>query len=85
MKGRSEFIQKTNDDVNAWMDEFYVDGRNADFRLHCQWSWQEQERRHNAIEDDLILALKNLMSRLDPHDYPDEQDAAKKAIAKALA
>lgn len=44
-----KFIRKTNDDVNEWMDEFYVDGRDASFNLHCLWAWQEQERRHGSL------------------------------------
>ena len=44
-----KFICKTNDDVNEWMDEFYVDGRDASFNLHCLWAWQEQERRHGSL------------------------------------
>ena len=44
-----KFICKTNDDVNEWMDTFYVEGRNALFNLHCLWAWQEQERRHGEL------------------------------------
>ena len=44
-----KFICKTNDDVNEWMDTFYVEGRNAPFNLHCLWAWQEQERRHGEL------------------------------------
>lgn len=40
-----EFLIKTNREVDEWMDSFYTDGRKAEFRSHCQWAWQEQERR----------------------------------------
>lgn len=60
----TEFLVKTNKDVDEWMDGFYTEGRKADFRLHCQWAWQEQERRHNAVEAELLEALKNARSDL---------------------
>lgn len=59
-----KFIVKTNDDVNEWMDEFYVDGRNAPFNLHCLWAWQEQERRYSAI----ITELESLKDQLECAD-----------------
>lgn len=34
---------------------------------------------------DLLEALQAIISRLDPYDYPDEQNMARSAIAKALA
>ena len=54
----TEFLQKTNDDVDAWMDGFYTEGRKAEFRLHCQWAWQEQERRHRVLHAELLEALE---------------------------
>lgn len=33
--------------------------------------------------DELIGVLERLMDRLDPHDYPDEQGASRKAISQA--
>lgn len=59
-----KFIVKTNDDVNEWMDEFYVDGRNAPFNLHCLWAWQEQERRHG----ELIAEVESLKDQLECAD-----------------
>ena len=78
-----EFLQKTNDDVDAWMDEFYTDGHKASFRLHCQWAWQEQERRHFAMKQELLQALIGVVNVADRET--DEFIAARKAIAKALA
>lgn len=54
----SEFIIKTNKEVDEWMDTFYVEGRKAEFRLYCKWAWQEQERRRCALMDELIHALE---------------------------
>jgi hypothetical protein len=99
MSDSTEFLVKTNNDVDAWMEEFYVDGKKAPFRLYCQWAWQEQERRHRAIEADLIKALqdssKELRLMIDKHNQRDPDDGsyaydyqtvfeADQAIAKAL-
>ncbi|MNQ48352.1 hypothetical protein D3C85_622280 [compost metagenome] len=54
-----EFLVKTNKEVDEWMDSFYVEGRKADHRLHCQWAWQEQERRKEKLIDALSRLLKN--------------------------
>lgn len=81
------FIVKTNKDVDAWMDGFYVDGHKSDFRLHCQWAWQEQERRHNAIKADLISALQALLGKAYKQNfndsYPEILAECEAAIAKA--
>lgn len=66
----TEFLVKTNKDVDEWMDGFYTDGRKADFRLHCQWAWQEQERRHNTTESDLLSALESCAGWLEWLDDP---------------
>ena len=58
----AECIQKTNDDVEAWMDGFYIEGRQSEFNLHCLWAWQEQERRHRKVQADLLDALETIMS-----------------------
>jgi len=84
-----EFLQKTNDDVDAWMDGFYTDGHKASFRLHCQWAWQEQERRHFAMKQELLQALIAMNAQLEADGYMGTtygplRLAATKAIAKAL-
>ena len=61
-----EFLVKTNREVDEWMDSFYIDGRKADFRSHCQWAWQEQERRKAK----LIEALESATSWLEWLDDP---------------
>lgn len=38
-----------------------------------------------AAAPDLLEALQAIIARLDPYDYPDEQNMARAAIAKALA
>lgn len=60
----TEFLVKTNKDVDEWMDSFYTDGRKADFRLHCQWAWQENERRHRTAEAEMLTALRHCEARL---------------------
>ena len=81
------FLVKTNNDVDTWMDGFYTEGRKADFRLHCQWAWQEQERRHNAIETALINALEALLGKAYKQNfndsYPEILAECEAAIAKA--
>ncbi len=77
------FLVKTNKDVDAWMDGFYVDGHTSDFRLHCQWAWQEQERRHNAVEVELIEALESALTILTDNVGDFDYDKAIAAIAKA--
>jgi len=57
-----DFICKTNDECFSWMDGFYTKGRKAEFNLHCLWAWQENERRHTAIQAELIEALSTLES-----------------------
>lgn len=57
----TEFLVKTNKDVDEWMDVFYIEGRKADCRLHCQWTWQEQERRHQSIEAEMLAALEAIL------------------------
>lgn len=86
-----KFICKTNDDVNEWMDTFYVDGRNAPFNLHCLWAWQEQERRHGEMIAEIESLKKDaaryrkikkdaisdgsLIERLDCNVRPSEWDS----------
>lgn len=53
-----EFLVKTNKDVDDWMDSFYVEGHKSEFRLYCQWAWQEQERRLAPINAQLLEALE---------------------------
>lgn len=77
------FIVKTNKDVDAWMDGFYVGGHKSDFRLHCQWAWQEQERRHNALGVELIDALESALTILKDSVGDFDYDKAVAAIAKA--
>lgn len=87
MSDSDEFIKKTNKDVKDWMESFYVDGANTGFDLHCLWAWQEQERRHRAIENDLISALEEVFiigERLVSDVYGSEfVRSAKAAIVKA--
>jgi hypothetical protein len=61
-----EFLVKTNREVDEWMDSFYTDGHKAEFRSHCQWTWQEQERRKAK----LIEALESAASWLEWLDDP---------------
>lgn len=53
-----EFLVKTNREVDEWMDSFFVEGRKSDFRLTCQWAWQEQERRKEKV----IYALQRMVA-----------------------
>jgi len=76
-----KFIEKTNDDVNEWMDGFYVDGRSAPFNLHCLWAWQEQERRHLDIEAVLLEALEAMCKEFRDHDLPYGSSAYANAIS----
>jgi len=78
-----QFLVKTNREVDEWMDSFYVDGRKSDFRLHCQWAWQEQEQRHNAVEAELISALESALIILTDSVGDFDYDKAIAAIAKA--
>lgn len=59
-----DFIVKTNSEVDEWMATFYADGRKADHRLHCQWAWQEQERRKDVLQGE-IDSLKNELAERD--------------------
>ena len=88
----TEFLVKTNKDVDEWMDSFYIDGRKAEFRLHCQWAWQENERRHRVIESEMLSALQHCemrltamvgMSDLCADELQKSIDVARSAIAKA--
>lgn len=83
----TEFLVKTNKDVNEWMDSFYTDGRKAKFRLHCQWAWQENERRHRAIEAEMLAALEAVETLFAPLASDSTQrvwlEMARSAIAKA--
>ena len=85
MSDSTEFLVKTNNDVDAWIEEFYVDGKNSPFRLHCQWAWQEQERRHRAVEAELVEALKDLLYYAESgwDHFPDCAINARNVIAKA--
>ncbi len=58
-----DFIVKTNNEVDEWMDTFYVEGRKADHRLHCQWAWQEQERRKYVLQREIDSLKKELAER----------------------
>lgn len=42
------FTVRINQDLDAWMDAFFVEGSLADFRQYCLWAWAEQERRHTG-------------------------------------
>lgn len=52
------FLTKTNADVDEWMTSVYTAGKDADFRLHCLWAWQEQARRSASTILDLIHRLR---------------------------
>lgn len=85
MSDSAEFVLKTNEEVDKWMDTFYVGGRKAEHRLHCQWAWQEQERR--KIE--LLEALEDLYEAYGRGVTAEEWNLeatrkAASAIAKAL-
>lgn len=45
----------------------------------------EANARLIAAAPDLLEVLQAIIARLDPYDYPDEQNMARSAIAKALA
>lgn len=52
-------IKKTNEDLAAWMSSFYAEDANTEaYRLHCLWSWQEQEKRHAPIILELINRVR---------------------------
>ncbi|MCA0188093.1 MAG: hypothetical protein LCH90_19280 [Proteobacteria bacterium] len=53
-----EFLKRTNQDVNEWMKGYYINGPDHDFRLHCLWAWQENERRHIEVIKGLLGLLK---------------------------
>jgi hypothetical protein len=53
------FLVKTNDELDAWMRSFYSDdAATENYRLHCLWAWQEQERRHAPVVLELINRLR---------------------------
>lgn len=58
-----EFIVRTNHEVDVWMDSFFIDGRRSDFRLMCQWAWQEQERRKDVLQWQIEALKKELAER----------------------
>lgn len=58
------FVKKTNDDVEEWMKQFYVPDAIPEVRNYSRWAWQEQERRHAAIEADLLDALEDAVIRM---------------------
>lgn len=54
----TKFLEHTNSQLDDWMREFYTDGEKGDYRLHCLWAWQEQERRHSSAILELIRRLR---------------------------
>ena len=54
----SAFLIKTNKECMEWMQGFFNADAIPNIDRYCTWAWQEQERRHTAIQAGLIEVIR---------------------------